>query len=99
MSLWFLLRSDFFGCHVVFQVFIHDPLYKWALSPLGAQKRQKDELAGDTGSGEVGGPQAAALGISPGAGGSSDSTLANADAKRALLRLKQKLAGLEGGEQ
>ena len=28
---------------------------------------------------------------------STDNTLANADAERALLRLKQKLAGLEGG--
>lgn len=78
------------------QVFIHDPLYKWALTPLGAQKRQKDDSAGDSNPAEV--PQAASVGMSAGTSGSTDSSLANADAERALLRLKQKLAGVDGGK-
>ena len=77
------------------QVFIHDPLYKWALTPLGAQQRQKDYI-GDS-SPEGAGAQPSAAGLAVDAVSSTDNTLANADAERALLRLKQKLAGLEGG--
>ena len=83
------------------KVFIHDPLYTWALTPLGAQQRQKDFLIGgdDSNPGEgAGGPQPTPAGMAPDAVGSTDTTIANADAERALLRLKQKLAGLEGGE-
>ena len=29
------------------QVFIHDPLYKWAISPKGAERRQRDDIAAD----------------------------------------------------
>lgn len=85
---------------VVLKVFIHDPLYRWALTPLGAQQRQKDDLLGpDSSPGEgAGGPQPTIAGVAPDAVGSTDTTLANADAERALLRLKQKLAGLEAGE-
>lgn len=86
---------------VVLQVFIHDPLYRWALTPLGAQQRQKDDLLGpDSSPGEgAGGPQPTTAGVAPDAVGSTDTTLANADAERALLRLKQKLAGLEAGKR
>lgn len=77
------------------QVFIHDPLYKWALTPLGAQKRQKDDSATDSNPTEGAAPPATSVGMTA---GSADSLLANADAERALLRLKQKLAGLEGGK-
>lgn len=82
-------------------MFIHDPLYKWALTPLGAQQRQKDFLIGGGNSNPeegAGGPQPTPAGMAPDAVGSTDTTIANADAERALLRLKQKLAGLEGGE-
>ena len=78
-------------------MFIHDPLYKWALTPLGAQKRQKDDLAEESNPTEGPAPQASSLGMPAGSAGTADSLLANADAERALLRLKQKLAGLEGG--
>lgn len=79
------------------QVFIHDPLYKWALTPLGAQQRQKDDLMGGDSNGEGAGPHTPAAGMASDAVSSTDTTLANADAERALLRLKQKLAGMEGG--
>ena len=81
------------------QVFIHDPLYKWALTPLGAQQRQKDDLmAGDSSPADPANAHPTAPGLATGAVSGSDTTLANADAERALLRLKQKLAGMEGGE-
>ena len=41
---------------------------------------------------------AAAVGMPSEAVPGTDTTLANADAERALLRLKQKLAGMEGGK-
>ena len=62
------------------QVFIHDPLYKWAMTPQGAQQRQHDD------------PEAGLLD-----GTDRDARPLNADAERALLRVKQKLKGLEGG--
>ena len=86
------------------QVFIHDPLYKWALTPLGMQQRQKDDLAIDV---DAATTTAADRGLPPAAneaavGGaaasvSDGSGLANADAERALLKVKQKLEGLEAG--
>ena len=83
------------------QVFIHDPLYKWALTPLGAQQRQKDDpMVADSSPAEPQSSASAAAGMPPQADAvpGTDTTLANADAERALLRLKQKLAGMEGGE-
>jgi hypothetical protein len=69
------------------QVFIHDPLYKWALTPLGMQQRQNEEMGDDAGAS-----------MEPIAGAAADSGgLANADAERALLKVKQKLEGLEAG--
>ena len=53
-------------------------------------------MAGNS-SPEGAGPQSSAAGLTSDAVSSTDNTLANADAERALLRLKQKLAGLEGG--
>ena len=53
-------------------------------------------MAGDS-SPEGAGPQPSAAGLASDAVSSADNSLANADAERALLRLKQKLAGLEGG--
>ncbi|CAB4280796.1 unnamed protein product [Prunus armeniaca] len=64
------------------QVFIHDPLYKWALSPLKALQRQK-ETDDD-------------LNLS--CEGLQDGYEGNKDAARALMRVKQKLDGYEEGE-
>lgn len=83
----------------VVQVFIHDPLYKWAMTPLGAQQRQKDDsMVSGSSPAEPQSAAAAAAGMPAEAVPGTDTTLANADAERALLRLKQKLAGMEGGE-
>ncbi|KAL3152004.1 hypothetical protein ABBQ32_001124 [Trebouxia sp. C0010 RCD-2024] len=92
-----VLRENKESLITVIEVFIHDPLYKWAMTPLGAQQRQKDDsMVGDSSPAE---PQSAvAVGMPSEAVPGTDTTLANADAERALLRLKQKLAGMEGGQ-
>ncbi|PWA19197.1 hypothetical protein CTI12_AA629950 [Artemisia annua] len=66
----------------IIEVFIHDPLYKWALSPLKALERQKEtdddlEASLEDSEGQYEG---------------------NKDAARALLRVMQKLNGYEEGE-
>ena len=65
---------------------MHDPLYRWQLTPVGARRRQNEGEGGEGGETGAGpGPPPAAL------------PPANADAARALLRVRQKLAGLDGG--
>ncbi|KAK9806879.1 hypothetical protein WJX72_005975 [[Myrmecia] bisecta] len=87
-----VLRANKESLLTIIEVFIHDPLYKWALTPMGAQQRQKDSLGGEEGGGGEG------LEVASSPAGEAGTTLANADAERALLRVKQKLDGLEGGE-
>ncbi|KAK7350621.1 hypothetical protein VNO77_09440 [Canavalia gladiata] len=77
-----VMRTNKEALLTIVEVFIHDPLYKWALSPLKALQRQKemdDDL--DTSLEE---PQ--------------NDYQGNKDAARALLRVKQKLDGYEDGE-
>ncbi|MED6220390.1 hypothetical protein PIB30_044330 [Stylosanthes scabra] len=77
-----VMRNNKEALLTIVEVFIHDPLYKWALSPLKALQRQKemdDDL--DTSLEE---PQNEYEG--------------NKDAARALMRVKQKLDGYEEGE-
>ncbi|KAI4341400.1 hypothetical protein MLD38_026129 [Melastoma candidum] len=66
----------------IVEVFIHDPLYKWALSPLKALQRQK-EVDDET---DICFED------------SEDEYEGNKDAARALMRVKQKLDGYEDGE-
>ncbi|OMO91969.1 hypothetical protein CCACVL1_06941, partial [Corchorus capsularis] len=77
-----VMRTDKEALLTIIEVFIHDPLYKWALSPLKAlqcQKETDDDL--DTS-----------------LEGSQDEYEGNKDGTRALLRVKQKLDGYEDGE-
>eukprot|EP00026_Physarum_polycephalum_P000025 Phypoly_transcript_00025.p1 GENE.Phypoly_transcript_00025~~Phypoly_transcript_00025.p1 ORF type:complete len:3119 (+),score=637.15 Phypoly_transcript_00025:93-9449(+) len=67
----------------ILEVFIHDPLYKWALDPLKALRLQRDDSDVDA---EIEGADA------------HEGAQGNKDAERALLRLKQKLQGIEYGE-
>ncbi|XP_057442948.1 serine/threonine-protein kinase ATM [Lotus japonicus] len=77
-----VMRTNKEALLTIVEVFIHDPLYKWALSPLKALQRQKEmDVDLDTGSEE---PQ--------------NNYEGNKDATRALLRVKQKLDGYEDGE-
>ena len=80
-----VLREHKESLLTIIEVFIHDPLFRWGLTPLGAQQRQKDDA--DVADGEV--PLEPHSPMEDG--------LLNADAERALLRIKQKLDGLEGG--
>ncbi|XP_020270626.1 serine/threonine-protein kinase ATM [Asparagus officinalis] len=77
-----VMRTNKEALLTIIEVFIHDPLYKWALSPLKALQRQK-ETDYDTGSSME---------------GSQDAYEGNKDAARATLRVKQKLDGYEDGE-
>ncbi|KAL3628823.1 hypothetical protein CASFOL_027869 [Castilleja foliolosa] len=78
-----VMRTNKEALLTIIEVFIHDPLYKWALSPLKAMRRQKD--ADDD------------LVVSLENAG-EDVYEGNKDAARALLRVKQKLDGYEDGE-
>ncbi|KAM1451845.1 hypothetical protein ACFX2I_038908 [Malus domestica] len=77
-----VMRTNKEALLTIVEVFIHDPLYKWALSPLKALQRQK-ETDDD-------------LNLS--FEGSQDEYEGNKDAARALMRVKQKLDGYEDGE-
>lgn len=49
-----VLRAHKESLLTIVEVFIHDPLYKWALTPAGAQQRQGSSLdGGDPTSGET----------------------------------------------
>ncbi|XP_073048616.1 serine/threonine-protein kinase ATM isoform X36 [Primulina eburnea] len=78
-----VMRTNKEALLTIIEVFIHDPLYKWALSPLKAMQRQKD----------IDDDLDANLEDSD-----EDEYEGNKDAARALLRVKQKLDGYEDGE-
>ncbi|XVF54114.1 hypothetical protein PTKIN_Ptkin05aG0154900 [Pterospermum kingtungense] len=77
-----VMRTNKEALLTIIEVFIHDPLYKWALSPLKALQRQK-ETDDD---------------LDTSLEGSQDEYEGNKDAARALMRAKQKLDGYEEGE-
>lgn len=93
----------------IIEVLIHDPLYRWALTAKTAQQRQQEpDRAGRAGRAGGTTPEPTE-GISliedsseaPGASTSNsamDSLVVNADAERALLRVRHKLDGLEEGK-
>ncbi|KAK8518220.1 hypothetical protein V6N13_027695 [Hibiscus sabdariffa] len=77
-----VMRTNKEALVTIIEVFIHDPLYKWALSPLKALQRQKETD----------------YDLDTNLEGSQDEYEGNKDAARALLRVKQKLDGYEEGE-
>ena len=92
-----MLRANKESILTVVEVFIHDPLYKWGLTPAKANRRQQDgaEAAGqEGGGGSVDGEET----VAAAAAAVGSVSLANVDAERTLLRIKQKLEGVEGGE-
>lgn len=84
------------------EVVLHDPLYNWQMTPVRARRRQQQQQDAELGLGD--GEEEEAGGGSGGgnssgtSGGSSATQLRNADAERVVLRVKQKLEGLDGGE-
>jgi ataxia telangiectasia mutated family protein len=81
----------------VIGVVVHDPLYNWQMTPVKARKRQQDVEDDDPTSAAaaagVSGPAAAGAG-----GGGGGVVLGNADAERVVLRVRQKLEGLDSSE-
>ncbi|XP_058227343.1 serine/threonine-protein kinase ATM isoform X4 [Rhododendron vialii] len=77
-----VMRTNKEALLTIVEVFIHDPLYKWALSPLKALQRQK-ETEDD---------------LETSLEDSQEEYEGNKDAARALMRVKQKLDGYEEGE-
>jgi len=89
-----VLRQQHESLLTIVEVFLHDPLYKWTLSPLRALQLQKDET-------EVNEAEMSSLPDKDNqfnVHASNEGQKINADAERILLRLKQKLQGYENGE-
>ena len=74
----------------IVEVFIHDPLYRWALSPVKAILGQLGEKDAHESLDSL---ASSRLDLS----GSAHTS--NADAERAILKVKEKLEGLENGER
>ena len=82
-----VLRLNRDSLMTVIEVFVHDPLYAWALSPVQALRKQAQEGRFDQE------PRA------PGGGGSGLGALGEtADAQRVLQRVRRKLEGNEKGQ-
>lgn len=79
------------------QVFRHDPLYSWTVSPEKAQRMQAEE--GGAGSGGAAAAAGAGEGDEQEADGSAEAgeegVVGNTDAARAILRVQQKLQVME----
>ncbi len=76
------------------QVFIHDPLYNWALTAAAVRKRQRDDASlEEAGQGTPAPTPALARDRTPAAA----AAVGNADAERTLLRVQAKLEGSESG--
>ncbi|CAM9450755.1 unnamed protein product [Phaeothamnion confervicola] len=99
-----VLRGSSAALLTILEVFIHDPLYRWMLSPVDARLRQRQLDGGDK-MGRRGGASASSHATAPtsaagggggggGGGGSGGGSQMDA-AERALLRIKQKLQGYE----
>ncbi|CAM9360080.1 unnamed protein product, partial [Sphacelaria rigidula] len=92
-----VLRSDAPSVLTILEVLLHDPLYKWMLSPLAARQRQQDESRAENGGnrGGVASVVAAAAEAAAGAEDAEDSGVGGDAAQRALARIKHKLQGYE----
>lgn len=105
-----VLRENQEALLTVVQVVLHDPLYRWQMTPIKAGRKQLNPVGEQDAAAAAGADAAspavnAASAAGGGGGGSgaaigpSSDGLGNADAERAVLRVKQKLQGqdVEGG--
>lgn len=94
-----VLRSDASSVLTILEVLLHDPLYRWMLSPLAARQRQQDERSSGSGMNVAAVAAAAAAAVAAeegaGAGAKEDSGVGEDAAQRALARIKHKLQGYE----
>ena len=93
-----VLRSDAPSVLTILEVLLHDPLYRWMLSPLAARQRQQDEEKGSYRGGNGAGvkpPEAAAAAAADAAAAAAaeDAGVGGDAAQRALVRIKHKLQG------
>jgi ataxia telangiectasia mutated family protein len=86
-----VLRLNLSQLLTILEVVIHDPLYKWSLSPLQAQTRRQLQQQGEGQDAfqQAHFQQAQQQHTAGGAGGSSSQDAA----QRALLRIQNKLLG------
>mmetsp|Transcript_9361 Transcript_9361/g.35034 ORF Transcript_9361/g.35034 Transcript_9361/m.35034 type:complete len:3189 (-) Transcript_9361:83-9649(-) len=83
----------------ILEVLLHDPLFKWMLSPVQARKRQGSVEDGASDFGNVPSPAGGERDGDNGDESAQSLTTSQADAaKRAILKVKQKLAGFEDDE-
>lgn len=102
-----MLREHQDALLTVVQVVLHDPLYRWQMTPIKAGRKQLDPMAAQQDAADASAAAGDGAGAAAGVGGAGSSTvvavssggLGNADAERAVLRVKQKLQGqdVEGG--
>lgn len=97
-----VLRSDAPSVLTILEVLLHDPLYRWMLSPLAARRRQQEERSsGSGGNGAVAAAAVAAAAEEAAAGEGAegfvkdDAGVGGDAAQRALARIKHKLQGYE----
>ena len=90
-----MLRLNLSQLLTILEVVIHDPLYKWSLSPVQLrarrqQQQQQQQQGGLAGAGE---PFLAPLKNTAGGGGGGGGSSSQDAAQRALLRIQNKLLG------
>lgn len=81
-----LLRAKSASVVTILEVFVHDPLYRWMLSPLKALRLQKDDQGGIDNGLNASGDQPDE---------EEEDVASNDAAARALIRVRQKLEGFE----
>lgn len=86
-----VLRANRDALLTVVEVFIHDPLFKWALTPARAKRRQRGGRRGGAAEGGESEEEQDGLGALSGAEGQV--LEGSADATWTILRIKQKLEG------
>lgn len=90
-----VLRSDAPSVLTILEVLLHDPLYRWMLSPLAARQRQRQEDEEKTGDSGGNGAVAAAVAAAAEQVAAEDPGVGGDAAQRALARIKHKLQGYE----
>ncbi|MEW5311591.1 MAG: hypothetical protein WDW38_003293 [Sanguina aurantia] len=88
-----VLRASQDSLLTVLEVVLHDPQYKWALTPVMVQKRQRDSSQAGQGGSSRHETEGTARGMPH-----LEETQYSADAERAIMRVKQKLEGTDGAE-
>jgi len=100
-----VLRANKEELLTIIGVFIHDPLYKWALSPVKAilGQMQRDAELHSHGAGlehlNMNNPNGLESAAATAGATGNGFGVSNADAERAILKVKEKLEGLENGDR